>query len=247
MKELLSSLSQFDILLSVFLLSLPLGSFYNVVAQRTLSSESFLSFDERSRCDSCGHQLHWNDLMPVLSWLLLKGKCRYCKTHVPGFYSLWEFFTAVSYTFIIYRFGFTVEALIQIILFTILIWSSVTDYIQRTVPSHFIIIGYSLITTLMIYSDMMNDPLETFTIPLMALLCLYLLGLRVDTELIISDYLLYGLIAISSEQSIAIITLIMAAIGQSIGRFLSKEPAHHYFIPYLTWSLLIVHLVVFII
>lgn len=246
MPDWLPNLTKFDILFSIFFLSLPLGSFYNVVALRTLSGESYMSTDERSHCNSCGHQLHWNDLIPVVSWLLLKGKCRYCSAKIPGMYSLWEFFTAVSYTFLIYRFGFTTEALIQISLFTILIWSSVTDYIKRTVPAHFIIIGYSLITTLMTYSDMMNDPLQTFTIPLMALLCLYLLGFRFDTELIISDYLLYGLISISSEPSIAIITLIMAAIGQSIGRFLSKEPAHHYFIPYLTWSLLISHLIVLI-
>ena len=60
----------------VFILGLVLGSFYNVVALRTLSGEN-LAFPP-SHCSNCNHQLHKKDLVPVFSWMFLKGKCRYC-------------------------------------------------------------------------------------------------------------------------------------------------------------------------
>lgn len=70
-----------------------LGSFLNCAAWRIAREESFLK--GRSRCPSCGHELGAQDLIPVLSWVLLRGKCRYCKTAVPARYPLTECFFAV--------------------------------------------------------------------------------------------------------------------------------------------------------
>ncbi len=65
-----------------------MGSFLNVVACRVQRGQSFLR--GRSVCVHCGTQLHWHDLIPVASWLLLFGKCRYCKKHVSAQYLLSE-------------------------------------------------------------------------------------------------------------------------------------------------------------
>lgn len=62
--------------LYLFVIGSCLGSFLNVVAVRTMRNESFVS--GRSHCDSCNHRLGWLDMIPVVSWCLLKGKCRYC-------------------------------------------------------------------------------------------------------------------------------------------------------------------------
>ncbi|GAB1486857.1 hypothetical protein MASR2M79_19080 [Aminivibrio sp.] len=59
------------------LLGAALGSFLNVVASRSVSGRPWWG-KERSRCPSCGQGLSWTDLFPLLSWILLKGKCRYC-------------------------------------------------------------------------------------------------------------------------------------------------------------------------
>ena len=64
------------ILFITFILGCCLGSFADCAAVRLVSGQSVLS--GRSHCDSCGHVLGVLDLFPVLSWLLLKGKCRYC-------------------------------------------------------------------------------------------------------------------------------------------------------------------------
>lgn len=58
-----------------FLLGALLGSFVKAIADRSLRQESFLG---RSYCPSCKHKLSWLDLFPILSYLFLRGRCRYC-------------------------------------------------------------------------------------------------------------------------------------------------------------------------
>lgn len=70
------------ILFITFILGCCLGSFADCMAVRLVSGQSVLS--GRSHCDSCGHVLGVLDLFPVLSWLLLKGKCRYCGAKDPA-------------------------------------------------------------------------------------------------------------------------------------------------------------------
>ena len=64
------------ILCITFFLGCCLGSFADCLAMRLLSGESALA--GRSHCDSCGHVLGAPDLVPLFSWLFLKGRCRYC-------------------------------------------------------------------------------------------------------------------------------------------------------------------------
>lgn len=130
----------------IFLIGLILGSFYNVVALRTLNGGS-LSFPP-SHCIKCKHRLSIADLFPVLSYLFLKGKCRYCGAPISRIYPIGELLTAVSYTLIIYQFGFSMMALIQIVFITIMIWSTVTDLKETIVPDRFIVIGLTLVLIL---------------------------------------------------------------------------------------------------
>ena len=76
------------------LLGAALGSFFNVVAERSVSGKSWWG-KERSRCPSCGHVLGWKDLSPILSWIVLRGKCRYCGEAVSVRYLAVEILGAV--------------------------------------------------------------------------------------------------------------------------------------------------------
>ena len=58
------------------MVGLAFGSFVNALVWRIRHKRDFVS--ERSECTHCHHVLAWNDLIPVLSWLMLRGKCRYC-------------------------------------------------------------------------------------------------------------------------------------------------------------------------
>lgn len=133
-------------LIGVFLIGLTLGSFYNVVALRTLSGEN-LSFPA-SHCTACNHKLGFFDLFPVLSWLFLKGKCRYCGDKISYIYPFGELLTASAYTLIIYQFGFTIEALLQIVFITFMVLATTTDLKETMVPDRFIVIGSVLVLSL---------------------------------------------------------------------------------------------------
>jgi len=76
------------LLVFVFLFGLLVGSFLNVVIFRVPREESVSK--ERSHCMSCGYQLAWYDLIPLFSWLALKGKCRKCGAKISVQYPLVE-------------------------------------------------------------------------------------------------------------------------------------------------------------
>jgi prepilin signal peptidase PulO-like enzyme (type II secretory pathway) len=63
--------------LFLFLIGLVVGSFLNVVVMRLHEGRDFVK--GRSGCDHCGHTLVWWEMVPVISWLLLRGRCRHCK------------------------------------------------------------------------------------------------------------------------------------------------------------------------
>lgn len=71
------------------------GSFLNVVAYRLLHGVPF--FGARSRCPHCNHTIAWYDLVPVVSWFWLRGKCRTCKKAISPLYPIIELSTLVSF------------------------------------------------------------------------------------------------------------------------------------------------------
>lgn len=79
----------------LFIIGLVIGSFLNVLIDRLALCESIMG---RSYCDHCKHKLAWYDLIPVFSFIFLKGECRYCHKKVSGFYPLVELLTAVIFT-----------------------------------------------------------------------------------------------------------------------------------------------------
>ncbi|MCK4520855.1 prepilin peptidase [Candidatus Parcubacteria bacterium] len=93
----------------VFIFGLTVGSFLNCVIYRLEKKESALK--GRSYCPHCKHQLAWYDLIPVLSFIILKGKCRYCYKKISLQYPLVEIATASLFTFIFWHlsFGFDLE------------------------------------------------------------------------------------------------------------------------------------------
>ena len=77
------------------LFGLAVGSFLNCVIYRLERGESF--FSGRSYCPHCQHVLNWQDLIPVFSFLILKGKCRYCSQKISWQYPLVELATALLF------------------------------------------------------------------------------------------------------------------------------------------------------
>ena len=87
--------------LLIFLLGISIGSFLNVLIYRFPKRENFLI--SRSFCPKCHHKLNWSDLIPLFSFFLLRGKCRYCKKSISFHYPLIEFLTGILLCLIFYR------------------------------------------------------------------------------------------------------------------------------------------------
>lgn len=87
----------------IFILGVCIGSFLNVVADRWAQEKSIQG---RSHCDFCKKTLSGLDLIPIISFILLSGRCRYCQKKLSLQYPLVEFFTGVLFVLFWLRFGF---------------------------------------------------------------------------------------------------------------------------------------------
>ncbi len=114
-----------------FILGTVMGSFYNVVGFRLPQNKSIIN-PKKSYCPTCKHPLKVMDLIPILSFLFLKGKCRYCKSKISIFYPLVELFTGILFAVSFYSFSFSYELIISLLLvslFSIVIVSDLNYYI----------------------------------------------------------------------------------------------------------------------
>ncbi|MFC0522449.1 prepilin peptidase [Pontibacillus salicampi] len=115
-----------------FLIGLMFGSFYNVVGLRVAQSEGF--FSSRSRCPRCGHTLSWVELIPVVSFLLQRGKCRSCATRISYLYPLVEVTTAVLFVVSLMMFGFQMELWLSLALMSLFMIVFVSDMTYMIIP-----------------------------------------------------------------------------------------------------------------
>jgi prepilin signal peptidase PulO-like enzyme (type II secretory pathway) len=113
--------------------ALALGSFLNVVAARVPAHRSLLR--PPSSCGSCGEEILWRDNIPVLSYALLRGRCRHCHTAISPVYPLVEAGTAALVVASIAVFGPTLEGLLAAGFCAVLVTLSVIDARHRIVPN----------------------------------------------------------------------------------------------------------------
>jgi leader peptidase (prepilin peptidase)/N-methyltransferase len=112
------------------------GSFLNVVIHRVPKRESVVR--PRSRCPACGAQIADRDNVPVVSWLLLHGRCRSCEEPIPARYPLVELATAALFAAAAVRFGATWQLPAFCIFFASLLAVSVIDLDLFIIPNRVI-------------------------------------------------------------------------------------------------------------
>lgn len=117
----------------VFIFGLVIGSFLNVCIYRIPRHKSIVA--PRSFCPKCLKPIQPFDNIPVLSYLILGGRCRYCKTKISWQYPLVELLTAGLFLLLFLKFGPTFELLKYIIFVTLLIIAGFTDISHRIIPN----------------------------------------------------------------------------------------------------------------
>lgn len=112
-----------------------IGSFLNVCIVRWPLDQSVVR--PRSRCPRCGSQIAWFDNIPVLSWLMLRGRCRRCRERISAQYPLVEALVAGLWAVAAWAYGLTLHGLTAAIFGTILLGIAVTDARHYLIPDEY--------------------------------------------------------------------------------------------------------------
>jgi len=130
----------------IFIIGLVIGSFSNVCIYRIPRNESLVR--PGSHCPQCSKPISFYDNIPVISYILLKGKCRYCGQPILLQYPIVELATGLFYLALYLFYGFQPITIVYMILCTLLIIISFIDLKERIIPDvlslPFIFIGFIL-------------------------------------------------------------------------------------------------------
>lgn len=144
----------------VFIIGLCIGSFLNVVVLRGFSGESIVL--PPSHCTKCNHKLAWYDNIPLISYILLKGKCRYCNKKISIQYPIVEFSTGIIFALLYYKYSFgtfNLNFLFLTICASLCIAMTTTDFKEKVIfDGH----AYILVIVGLIY-NFFNFAGENFT------------------------------------------------------------------------------------
>ena len=130
----------------VFLFGLVVGSFLNVCICRLPKEESIVT--PPSHCPNCSYRIRWYDNIPLVSYLLLRGKCRGCGTHISLQYPAVELLNALLTLAIVSRFGLTLAGAVLVLFCSSLIIITFIDLEHQIIPDEIsisgIVIGFIL-------------------------------------------------------------------------------------------------------
>lgn len=126
----------------VFLFGLVVGSFLNVCIYRIPRDISIII--PSSRCPSCNNPIKPQDNIPLFSYIMLGGKCRFCKARISMRYPLVEFLNAVFYVALLWRFGFGWHTLVYFVFSSALIVIAFIDLDFRIIPDRITLSGIPL-------------------------------------------------------------------------------------------------------
>ena len=125
-----------------FILGIILGSFAKVLADRSLKGKSFFG---RSYCPDCKHNLGWYDLIPVFSYILLRGKCRYCHKKISPEYVLVELVMGILIAFLFYQTFSNINSSSVIAIRHLAEWQSFLNRFLATLGMTEIVLNYETV------------------------------------------------------------------------------------------------------
>ena len=120
-----------------FIMGASLGSFFNVCIYRIPNKKSVVN--PPSHCYNCNTRLKPLDLVPILSWTLLRGKCRYCGQKISPRYALVELLTGILFVLVYNVYGFNVITLVYFLLVSLLVIITFIDLDHYIIPDELVI------------------------------------------------------------------------------------------------------------
>jgi leader peptidase (prepilin peptidase) / N-methyltransferase len=127
----------FALAVVAFAPGLALGSFLNVVAARVPLRRSIVR--PPSACMSCGQEISWYDNVPLVSYAVLRGRCRHCGLHIPFVYPAVELVTALLLAGCVFAFGLSARAAVAAFFCAVLVAVSAIDLEHRIIPNRIVL------------------------------------------------------------------------------------------------------------
>lgn len=228
----------------IFLYGIIIGSFLNVLIYRIPKKENIAT--KRSHCMACGHKLRWYDLVPLVSYMTLRGKCRYCKAGISAQYPLVEGLNGLGYVLIFLVNGFSWLSILFSLTYSIFIVISVIDWRTYEIPfSLNVAIFVIAVIRLLIYRENIFEYILGFFIVSGFMLIVLLIGRKIagvdafgggDIKLMAAAGLLVGakLVVLAF-----VIGCILGAVIHSIRMRISEQDHVLAFGPYLCAGLFV--------
>jgi leader peptidase (prepilin peptidase)/N-methyltransferase len=202
--------------LIAFPAGLLVGSFVTVIAHRIPRGEGFVA--GRSHCPSCGAQIAAYDNVPVLSWLLLRGRCRSCGEHISARYPLAELAVAVLYAATVVIVGTDDAAALAsgLVLCTVLVAVTLTDLEGRVIPNKIVSAGAIAALAIAALGDPSELP-ERLAAAAIAGGVLFVIALAYPRGMGMGDVKLVAMLGLFLGSAVAPATLIGFAVGAAVG------------------------------
>lgn len=162
----------------IFMFGIVIGSFLNVCIYRIPLKEDIVRV--RSHCMSCGYKLEWYDLVPLLSFLFLRGKCRKCGAKLSVQYPLIEALNGILYVIIVLFHGVNIDSLLYCLLGSALIVLSVIDFRTYEIPFgiNLFILALGLIRLALDYHNFLSYLIGSLAVSVVLAILYYATGGR---------------------------------------------------------------------
>ncbi|QMS85926.1 prepilin peptidase [Candidatus Xianfuyuplasma coldseepsis] len=220
----------------IFIMGLFMGSFFNVVGIRVPEKISLLG---RSKCPDCGHQLGVLELIPIIGYIFLRGRCKNCKSHISVKYPIMEFITgflfAISFVFLHEN---MIEYILVIVFISLLVIVSVSDLYYQVVPDVVLLVFLPLLLGLRIASPVIvwYEGIIGAVIGFGFMFLMSIYGkIRFQKEALGGgDIKLYGLIGLVLGFNTIFISVLLAGV-YGLLYFAILRPKNHYipFVPFI--------------
>ena len=232
----------------MFIIGTIFGSFYNVIGYRIPKNMSIIY--PSSHCTKCNHKLKFYELIPILSYIFLKGKCKNCGKKISPFYPFFEFITGLLFSISYLSFGLNIELIISLTFISLLIIITISDCHYMIIPDEILIIFGSLLLTekALIYGP--NTIIKTLLNGFAAFIIMYMIkkiGDRLFKKESMGggDIKLMFILGMVLDFPIAILSIFVGSfVGLPISLLSLKNNKEHIipFGPFLSVGALILHL-----